>query len=82
MAAVAAAAPSDAPVQTSGTGAATAVIAVLLVASLLLLLAAVVPLRFLPARVGLTIADRRSDLATAGAMGVVALALAYLISHA
>jgi hypothetical protein len=65
----------------SGSGIADAFILALVVISLLALLAAAVPARLVSARF-LALTDRRSDLATAGVMGLLSFALAYVVSKA
>ncbi len=65
----------------SGHGGLGALVAALLVLSALLLLAATVPLHLLPIRVAEVIAPRRPDCATAGAIGLLAVAIAYVVAQ-
>jgi hypothetical protein len=73
-----------APVASSGSGAgssaASVLIGLLTGLSLILLTVAIVPLQLLPARVVGVIATRRSDMATAGLLGLVALVVAYVVT--
>jgi outer membrane biosynthesis protein TonB len=71
--------PQKQPSRNSGL---VAVVVALLVVSFLLLLAAALPLQLLPDRLAFALAERRPDLATAGAIGLIAFVLAYVISHA
>lgn len=66
----------------SGGGLGAALVALLLAVSALLLLAATVPLHLMPIRVAEVIAPRRPDCATAGVIGLVAVAVAYAVAQA
>jgi hypothetical protein len=59
-----------------------ALVATLLALSALLLLAATVPLHLLPIPLAEVLAPRRPDCATAGAIGLIAVAVAYLVAQA